>query len=122
MALWVQASSAAAGAAAPFATWHETAARQNPASCPALLRLSADDSQQQQQQQQQDLLPTDYQYTWANDSYSKGQRTRDTWTFVLLLRARLWLLDQVCAVRRRGGPGGVVGVGRLCFFRQGDRG
>jgi hypothetical protein len=53
------------------------------------------------QSQQQDLLPTDYQYTWANDSYSKGQRTRDTWTFVLLLRARLWLLDQVSGRQQR---------------------
>lgn len=41
-----------------------------------------------------DLLPTDYQYTWAQENYSKRQRTFDTWSFVLTLRARLWLLDQ----------------------------
>ena len=69
------------------------------------------------QSQQQDLLPTDYQYTWANDSYSKGQRTRDTWTFVLLLRARLWLLDQVSG--RTAGVT-VVGVGRRCCLRVCD--
>lgn len=47
-------------------------------------------------------LPTDYQYSWAQESYSKGQRTRDTWSFVLTLRARLWLLDQAWSY----GPGG----------------
>jgi hypothetical protein len=39
-------------------------------------------------------LPLDYAYTWSRDDYSAAQRTLDTWTFVLLLRARLWLLDQ----------------------------
>ncbi len=39
-------------------------------------------------------IPLDYQYTWAQDSYSKRQRTVDTWSFVLLLRARLFLLDK----------------------------
>ena len=39
-------------------------------------------------------LPLDYQYTWSHDNYSKTQRTIDTWSFVLSLRARLWLLDQ----------------------------
>lgn len=39
-------------------------------------------------------LPLDYKYTWAQDNYSKTQRTIDTWSFVLSLRARLWLLDQ----------------------------
>ena len=32
------------------------------------------------------------QYDW--ESYSKTKRTIDTWSFVLLLRSRLWLLDQ----------------------------
>jgi predicted unusual protein kinase regulating ubiquinone biosynthesis (AarF/ABC1/UbiB family) len=39
-------------------------------------------------------LATDTEYTWAQDSYSKERRTLDTWSFVLSLRARLWLLDQ----------------------------
>lgn len=39
-------------------------------------------------------LPLDYAYAWAKDDYSTVQRTIDTWSFVLTLRARLWLLDQ----------------------------
>ena len=39
-------------------------------------------------------LPLDYQYTWSQDNYSKTQRFVDTWSFVLSLRAKLWLLDQ----------------------------
>jgi hypothetical protein len=39
-------------------------------------------------------LPTDYRYAWAQESYSRRRRALDTWTFVLALRARLWLLDQ----------------------------
>lgn len=41
------------------------------------------------------VLPTDYQYTWAQENYSKRRRALDSWSFVLTLRARLWLLDQV---------------------------
>lgn len=48
-------------------------------------------------------LPTDYQYTWAQESYSKRQRTLDTWSFVLTLRSRLWLLDQAWSY-----PGGLT--------------
>jgi predicted unusual protein kinase regulating ubiquinone biosynthesis (AarF/ABC1/UbiB family) len=39
-------------------------------------------------------LPLDYKYTWSKENYSTAQRTIDTWSFVLTLRARLWLLDQ----------------------------
>lgn len=39
-------------------------------------------------------LTTNYSYSWAEDDYSKTQRTIDTWSFVLTLRARLWLLEQ----------------------------
>lgn len=39
-------------------------------------------------------LPMDYTYTWAQESYSRRQRTADTWRFVLTLRARLFLLDK----------------------------
>eukprot|EP00890_Picochlorum_soloecismus_P002160 jgi/Picsp_1/2945/NSC_01170-R1_protein kinase domain-containing protein len=39
-------------------------------------------------------LPQDYKYTWAKDDYNKTKRTIDTWSFVLTLRARLWLLEQ----------------------------
>jgi hypothetical protein len=39
-------------------------------------------------------LPMDYNYTWSKDNYSTAQRTLDTWSFVLTLRARLFLLDQ----------------------------
>lgn len=52
----------------------------------------------------QDDLPLDYQYTWAQDSYSRGRRTADTWAFVLTLRARLWLQDQAWSY----GPGGMT--------------
>lgn len=39
-------------------------------------------------------LTQNYSYTWANDDYSETKRTIDTWSFVLTLRARLWLLEQ----------------------------
>lgn len=39
-------------------------------------------------------FPQDYKYTWAQDNYSKTRRFVDTWSFVLTLRARLYLLDQ----------------------------
>ncbi len=39
-------------------------------------------------------LAMDYNYTWSKDDYSTLERTFDTWSFVLTLRARLWLLDQ----------------------------
>jgi predicted unusual protein kinase regulating ubiquinone biosynthesis (AarF/ABC1/UbiB family) len=39
-------------------------------------------------------LEQDYKYTWSQDDYSETKRTIDTWSFVLTLRARLWLLDQ----------------------------
>lgn len=48
-------------------------------------------------------LPTDYQYTWAQEDYSKRQRALDSWSFVLTLRARLWLLDQAWSY-----PGGMT--------------
>ncbi|PRW20222.1 putative aarF domain-containing kinase chloroplastic [Chlorella sorokiniana] len=48
-------------------------------------------------------LPTDYQYTWSQEDYSRRRRTLDTWSFVLTLRARLWLLDQAWTY-----PGGMT--------------
>lgn len=39
-------------------------------------------------------LRQNYSYTWAKDDYSASKRTLDTWSFVLTLRARLWLLEQ----------------------------
>ncbi|PSC67309.1 putative aarF domain-containing kinase chloroplastic [Micractinium conductrix] len=39
-------------------------------------------------------LGTDYQYSWAQENYSKRRRNLDSWSFVLTLRTRLWLLDQ----------------------------
>lgn len=48
-------------------------------------------------------LPTDYQYTWSQEDYSRRRRTIDTWSFVLTLRARLWLLDQAWSY-----PGGMT--------------
>ena len=50
----------------------------------------------------EDAPPTGYAYSWAQESYSRRQRTLDTWSFVLTLRARLWLLDQAWSY----GPGG----------------
>ena len=38
------------------------------------------------------LIDTDFK--WARDSYSKAQRSLDTWAFFLTFRARLALLDQ----------------------------
>lgn len=39
-------------------------------------------------------LASDRQFAWAQDNYSALQRSIDTWSFVLSLRVRLWLLDQ----------------------------
>ena len=39
-------------------------------------------------------LTQNYSYTWAKDDYSEVKRTIDTWSFVLILRAQLWLLEQ----------------------------
>ncbi|GBF95186.1 hypothetical protein Rsub_07899 [Raphidocelis subcapitata] len=39
-------------------------------------------------------LPLDTDFKWARDSYSKTQRTADTWVFFLVFRSRLALLDQ----------------------------
>ncbi|KAI8468021.1 MAG: ABC1 family-domain-containing protein [Monoraphidium minutum] len=39
-------------------------------------------------------LAMDTDFKWARDSYSKTQRTIDTWTFFLAFRSRLYLLDQ----------------------------
>lgn len=39
-------------------------------------------------------LAQDYKYTWSQDDYSETKRTIDTWRFVLILRSRLWLLEQ----------------------------
>lgn len=48
-------------------------------------------------------LPMDYTYTWAQESYSRRQRTADTWRFVLTLRARLFLLDKPWSYPGAGG-------------------
>jgi len=37
--------------------------------------------------------PSDANFKWARDSYSGAERTLDVWSFVLTLRARLYLLD-----------------------------
>lgn len=37
--------------------------------------------------------PSDANFKWARDSYSTAERTLDVWSFVLTLRARLYLLD-----------------------------
>lgn len=39
-------------------------------------------------------LPMDTDFKWAKDSYSKTQRTVDTWVFFAVFRTRLALLDQ----------------------------
>lgn len=39
-------------------------------------------------------IPLDTGFDWADASYSKGKRTATIWTFVLRLRASLFLLDQ----------------------------
>ncbi|KAI7839932.1 hypothetical protein COHA_006326 [Chlorella ohadii] len=54
-------------------------------------------------EEDEDELPMDYQYTWAQEDYSRRRRTLDTWSFVLTLRARLWLLDQAWSY-----PGGMT--------------
>ena len=49
-------------------------------------------------------LAQNYSYTWANDDYSETKRNIDTWSFVLALRAKLWLLEQPWSY----GPGGMT--------------
>ncbi|OAE22018.1 hypothetical protein AXG93_4804s1230 [Marchantia polymorpha subsp. ruderalis] len=39
------------------------------------------------------ILPSDEGFSWAKDNYSPVQRTIDIWSFVLQLRARVFLLD-----------------------------
>ncbi|KAL3699463.1 hypothetical protein R1sor_017485 [Riccia sorocarpa] len=39
------------------------------------------------------VLPSDEGFSWAKDNYSRAQRNIDVWTFVLQLRARIFLLD-----------------------------
>lgn len=39
------------------------------------------------------ILPSDEGFSWAKDNYSATQRQIDVWSFVLTLRARVWLLD-----------------------------
>lgn len=39
------------------------------------------------------VMPSDEAFKWAKDDYNKTQRSIDIWSFVLLLRARLFLLD-----------------------------
>jgi len=51
-----------------------------------------------------DQLAQNYQYTWSNDNYSETKRNIDTWSFVLSLRAKLWLLEQPWSY----GPGGMT--------------
>ncbi|KAL2609597.1 hypothetical protein R1flu_028170 [Riccia fluitans] len=39
------------------------------------------------------VLPSDEAFSWSKDNYSRVQRNIDVWTFVLQLRARIFLLD-----------------------------
>jgi aarF domain-containing kinase len=39
------------------------------------------------------VLPSDEGFSWSKESYSATQRQIDIWSFVLALRARIWLLD-----------------------------
>lgn len=39
------------------------------------------------------VLPSDEGFSWSKDNYSATQRQIDIWSFVLTLRARVWLLD-----------------------------
>lgn len=39
------------------------------------------------------VLPSDESFKWARDKYNKRERSIDVWSFVLMLRARLFLLD-----------------------------
>ena len=39
------------------------------------------------------VLPSDESFKWAKDKYNKRERSIDVWSFVILLRARLFLLD-----------------------------
>lgn len=38
-------------------------------------------------------LPTDANFAWAKDSYSKRQRTISIWSSLATLRTRLWLAE-----------------------------
>lgn len=49
---------------------------------------------EEEEEGEQGLPLRSYRYSWAEESYSERRRTLDTWTFVLTLRTRLWLLDQ----------------------------
>ncbi|XP_024524239.1 protein ACTIVITY OF BC1 COMPLEX KINASE 7, chloroplastic [Selaginella moellendorffii] len=40
-----------------------------------------------------DVLPSDENFSWSKENYSKLQRTIDVWSFVLSLRAKLFLID-----------------------------
>lgn len=51
-----------------------------------------------------EVLPADAtQFSWAREDYSRTQRTIQTWSFVLSLRARLFLLDAAWSY-----PGGMT--------------
>jgi hypothetical protein len=39
------------------------------------------------------VLPSDEGFSWSKESYSATQRQIDIWSFVLALRAQIWLLD-----------------------------
>ena len=39
------------------------------------------------------VLPSDESFKWAKDKYNKRERSIDVWSFVILLRARLFLFD-----------------------------
>lgn len=52
-----------------------------------LLGASADSEQELR------VLQSDESFKWARDSYNRRQRTVDTWSFVLTLRAWLYLVD-----------------------------
>lgn len=39
------------------------------------------------------VLPSDEGFSWSRSNYSRLQRTIDVWSFVLALRARVFLLD-----------------------------
>lgn len=67
----------------------------SPRSQPAAVRHVSTSSPPFPSSTEDNDLPTDYQYTWSQEDYSRRRRTIDTWSFVLTLRARLWLLDQV---------------------------
>lgn len=49
-------------------------------------------------------LASDSEFAWAQDNYSTLQRSIDTWSFVLSLRVRLWLLDQPWSYGMAGFP------------------